>query len=115
MGCGGWRLEAMDLDAMRESKQQMRATHLDGLGIDLQSLFFVNKEILHDIALVALELNHSSGLLIIDNSAVAGELLLDDFEDLLEVELGRNSFNSGQGLTTIALYTRLDDVSGMQW
>lgn len=76
---------------------------LDGLGVDLQASSLVGQEIADDIALVALQLDHLSGLLIADDGAVAGELLLDHLKDLLEVEFGRDSFDGGQCLAAIAL------------
>jgi hypothetical protein len=78
-------------------------THLDGLWINLQSLFLVDKELLHGITLIALQLNHVAGFFIIYNGTVASELFLDDLEDLLHVKLGRNALNGGQGLAAITL------------
>jgi len=83
---------------------------LDCLRINFQSLFLVDKELLHGIALVALQLNHVAGLFIVDNCAVASELLLDDFEDLLQIEFGRNAFNGSQGLASIALLDTNMDI-----
>jgi hypothetical protein len=100
------RLEAMDLFIVSKLiSQEIETTYLDGLGINFQSLFLVDKELLHDIALVALQLNHVTSLFIVDDGAVAGELLLDDLEDLLQIELGRNTLDGSQGLASIALYT----------
>jgi len=82
----------------------------DGLGINLQSLLLVDEKLFHDISLVALKLDHVAGLFIVDYGAVAGELLLNDLEDLLEVELGWNALDGGQGLTTIALLNADVDI-----
>jgi len=83
---------------------------LDGLGIDFQSLFLIDEEVLYDIALVALELNHVTSLFIVDDGAVAGKLLLDDLEDLLQIKLGRNAFDGGQGFASIALLDANVDI-----
>jgi len=83
---------------------------LDGLGINLQSLLLVDEKLLHDISLVALKLDHVTGLFIVDYGAIAGELLLNDLEDLLEVELGWNALDGGQGLAAIALLNAYVDI-----
>jgi len=82
----------------------------DGLGINLQSLLLVDEKLLHDISLVTLKLDHVAGLFIVDYGAVTGELLLNDLEDLLEVELGWNALDGGQGLATIALLNADVDI-----
>jgi len=89
---------------------RLEAMDLDGLGVDLQALLLVDKEVFHGIALVALELDHVAGLLIVHNGTVAGKLLLDDLEDLFEIELGRDALDGGQGLATIALLDADVDV-----
>jgi len=76
---------------------------LDGLRIQLETLLLVDQELLHVLALVALELNHLAHLRVVDDGAIAGELLLDDLEDLLLVELLRETLDCGQCLATIAL------------
>jgi len=83
---------------------------LDGLGVDLEPLVLVNEKILHSIALVTLQLDHVAGLFIVDDGAVAGELFLDDLEDLLEVKLGWDAFDRGQRLATITLLDADVDV-----
>jgi hypothetical protein len=92
----------MDLQRL-DGQARGTGTRLDGLGVDLQALFLVDEEVFHGIALVALELDHVAGLLIVHNGTVAGKLLLDDLEDFLEIELGRDALDGGQGLATIAL------------
>src|SRR6266480_6975031 len=94
-GRGIWRLEAMDLDC---------------LGVDLKTLVLVDEKILHSIALVALQLDHVAGLLIVDDGAVASKLFLDDLEDFLEVELGWDGLDRGQCLATITLLDADVDV-----
>jgi len=83
---------------------------LDGLGIDLKTFVLVDEKILHSIALITLQLNHVTGLFIVDYGAVAGKLFLDDLEDFLEVELGWNSLDGGQCLATITLLNADVDV-----
>jgi len=83
---------------------------LDGLWINFQSLFLVNKEFLHDIALVALELDHIASLFIVDDGSIASKLFLNDFEDLFHIKLGRNALNGSQGLASIALLDADVDV-----
>jgi hypothetical protein len=94
-GRGIWRLEAMDLD---------------GLGVDLKTFVLVDEKILHSIALITLQLDHVTGLFIVDDGAVAGKLFLDDLEDFLEVELGWDSLDRGQCLATITLLDADVDV-----
>lgn len=60
---------------------------LNSLDIKTEAVFLVGQEILDIFALVALELDHLSHLGVGDDGAIAGELLLDHFEDLLLVEL----------------------------
>ena len=57
-------------------------------------------------ALIALELNHLAHLRVVDDGAIAGEFLLDHFEDLLLIELARKSLDGSQSLATIALFER---------
>ena len=83
---------------------------LDCLGVDLKTLVLVDEKILHSIALVALQLDHVSSLLIVDDGAVAGKLFLDDLEDFLEVELGWDALDRGQCLATITLLDADVDV-----
>jgi hypothetical protein len=53
--------------------------------------------------LVSLKLNYLSHLSVRDNGSIAGELLLDDFEDLLLVKLLGETLDCSQGLASIAL------------
>ena len=76
---------------------------LYSLDIKTEAILLVGEEILNILALVALELDHLSHLGVGDNSAIASELLLDHFEDLLLVELLGETLDSSQGLATIAL------------
>lgn len=59
---------------------------LDGLSIKTQAFLLIGQEILHILALIALELDHLAHLRVGDDSAIAGKLLLDDLEDLLLVK-----------------------------
>ena len=61
--------------------------HLDGLGVNVQPFVLVDEEVFHNIALITLELNHVSCFLVVHDGAIASELLLNDFENLLQVEL----------------------------
>jgi hypothetical protein len=90
-GNGVRRLEAMDLD---------------GIGGKIESLLLVGEELLYGVAVIALELDHLASLVIIDNGAIAVEILLEGLYDLLQIESGGDAFDSGQGLAAIALWGR---------
>jgi len=77
--------------------------NLNGLRIQLQPFLLISQEFLHILALVALELDHLAHLRVVDDGAIAGEFLLDHFENLLLVELFGQALHRGQGLATIAL------------
>jgi len=55
------------------------------------------------IPLIALQLNHLAVLDVLDDRAVAGELLLERFDEFLEVELFSDALHCGQCLAAIAL------------
>jgi hypothetical protein len=76
---------------------------LDSLDIKPQALLLIRQKVLHILALVSLQLYHLSHVGIGDDGAIAGELLLDHFEDLLLVEFLGQALDRGQGLATIAL------------
>ena len=78
-------------------------THLDGLGVKLQTLLLVGQELLDILALISLELNHLAHLRVVDDGAIAGKLLLDDLEDLLLVKLLGQTLDRRQRLASIAL------------
>ena len=82
--------------------RRLETMDLDGLRIQLQPFLLIDQEFLHIFALVALELDHLAHLRVVDDGAIAGELLLDHFEDLLLVELLGKALDCGQSLTTIA-------------
>lgn len=84
-------------------RRRLETMDLDGLRIQLQPLLLIDQELLHILALVALELDHLAHLGVVDDGAIAGELLLDDLEDLLLVELLWQALDRGQCLATIAL------------
>ena len=67
-------------------------TYLDGLGVQLQAIL-INEEFLNVFTLITLKLNHLSHLSVCDDSAIAGKLLLDDFENLLLVKLLRQALD----------------------
>jgi len=83
---------------------------LDGLGVDVQTFVLVGEEVLHSIALITLELNDVACLLVVHDGSIASKLLLDDLENFLEVELGRDPFDCGQSLTTITLLDTNMDI-----
>lgn len=114
---------------------------LDGVGVKFQALLGGEK-LHHIVTLVALKLDHVAVLLILDDGAIGGcimivlviglgqppggncgemiddeivltKLLLDDGEDLLATELLWNSLNSGQGLTSISLCWRSNGQRGV--
>jgi len=92
--------------------ERLEAMDLDGLSIDFQSFFLVYKKFFDNVSLVSLKLNHVASLFIVDNGTIASELLLDNLENLLEIELVRNSLNCRQGLTTISLLDTNMDIWG---
>lgn len=53
------------------SRYGQATAYFNGLGIKLQSVLFVDKELLHVFTLVALELNHFSHFGIVDDGAIA--------------------------------------------
>ena len=92
---------------------RLETVDLDGLGIQLQALLLVDQELLHILALVALQLDHLSHLRVVDDGAIARELLLDHLEDLLLVEFLGQALDRGQCLATIALLDA--DVNVVLW
>ena len=86
-------------------QRRLETMDLDGLRIQLQALLLIDQEFLHILALVALELDHLAHLGVVDDGAIAGELLLDHLEDLLLVELLWEPLHRRQCLATIALCT----------
>jgi hypothetical protein len=81
----------------------LKTVYLNGLDIKTQALLLVCQKILDVLALIALELDHLSHLGVGNDGAIAGELLLNHFKDLLLVELLGQALDRGQGLATIAL------------
>jgi hypothetical protein len=95
-------------------------SYLDSLHVQGQAFLLIGEKFLNILALIALKLNHLSHLCIDDDGAIASlklldssddileltrhtELFLDDLEDLLLVEFLRETLDSCQSLTTIAL------------
>lgn len=78
-------------------------THLDGLRIKTKALLLVGQEVLDILALISLELDDLTHLGVCDYGSIAGEFLLDDLENLLLVELLRQTLDGSQGLASIAL------------
>ncbi|RJE17037.1 hypothetical protein PHISCL_10626 [Aspergillus sclerotialis] len=86
---------------------------LDSLCVELEAVLG-DQEFLNIFALITLKLDHLAHLTVRDDCAIAGEFLLDDFEDLLLVEFLRKALDGGQSLTTIALLdTNVDVILGL--
>lgn len=83
---------------------------LDSLSVKTKALLLVNEELLNVLSLVSLKLNDLTHLGVVHDSAIAGELLLDDLEDLLLVKLLGETLDGGQGLASIALLNTDMDV-----
>lgn len=47
-------------------------SYLDGLGVELKTLFLIDQEFLNIFTLVTLELDHLAHLGVVDNGAIAG-------------------------------------------
>lgn len=107
------RLETVDLSQCQHKALRLRSsgvTHLDGLCIKTKALLLVGQEVLDILALISLELDDLTHLGVSDYGSIAGELLLDDLEDLLLVEFLGQALYCGQGLTAIALCSMLANV-----
>lgn len=90
----------------------LETVDLDGLCIQAQAFLLIGQELLNILALVALELNHLAHLRVGNDGAIAGELLLDDLEDLLLVEFLGETLHRGQRFTTIAFCLLLARLTG---
>ena len=67
-------LEPMDLrtlDFWINPNEKRQETNLDGLGVEFQTLYLVDQELLNVIALITLQLDHVPHLTVIDNGAIA--------------------------------------------
>lgn len=82
---------------------RLETVHLHGEGLKAQAFLLVREELLNILALIALELDDLTHLRVRYDGAIASELLLDHLEDLLLVELLRQTLDSSQGLATVAL------------
>lgn len=96
----GWRRWKK---CLRRDLQGLESVDFDGLSIESQTVLLIGHELLDIFTLIALELNHLSHLGVVDDGAIAGELLLDDLENLLLVELLGQTLDRGQSLATITL------------
>ena len=101
------------MSGVRHAMILWRLIHLYGLGIQTQPFLLIDEEFLNIFALNTLEQNPLAHLGIDDNGAIAGKLLLDDFEDFLLVELLGKTLDSCQSLTTITLCVKLAPCSSM--
>lgn len=64
----------------------------------------LNEELGDLLTMIALELNNvQTAVLLLDNAAITGKVLLEDLEDLLGIDVLGESFNSCQGLASIPL------------
>jgi len=95
---------------LRDGKGARGEPYLDRLGIQAQPLLLIRQKVLDILALVALELDDLAHFQVGDNGAIAGKLLLDDFENLLLVKLLGQALHRGQGLAAIALLDPNVDV-----
>ena len=77
--------------------------YLDGVLIKPQTLLFVNQKQLHIFALVSLQLDYLPHLSVVDDVAIAGELLFDHTQNLLLVKFLGQALDGGQGFAAIAL------------
>jgi hypothetical protein len=84
--------------------------------MNLDSLFldnlFIDKKLRNFLALVTLELNDIAELGILDNGAVAAKILLEHFENFVEIHLLGNATGSGEGLATVALLNANVNIIG---
>jgi hypothetical protein len=87
----------------RRGVSGLETVDLDVTLIQLKAVVLVDEEVPDQLALVALELDHLTELPVEDGGAIAGKLLLDDFEDLSLVKLLGKSLDRSQGLASIAL------------
>jgi len=102
------RLETMDLDGRGVESKPSNIGIVCILGFTGFGLF--NQELSDLLALVALELNHLTQLRVGGDATIAGELLLDELEDLLPVKPLRKTLDGSQGLSAIALLNPYMDV-----
>lgn len=99
--------------AARPDMSTLEAVDFDGLLVETQAVVLIGEELLDLVALITLELNHLShslGVSVVDDGAIASEVLLNDLEDLFVVKLLRNALDSRQGLTSITLLNTDMDV-----
>lgn len=90
---------------------RLETVDFDGLGIHFETRR-VDEKVLHGIALISLQLNNITSLLVLDYGTIASKLLLDNLQDFLEVELCWDTFDGGQSLAAVALLDTDVDVCG---
>lgn len=89
-------LETVDLDVLLGNQQ------------------LLDQELRHLHSLVSLQLDDLSHLVILDDVTVAGKILLQNLQNLLQVILSGHTLHSGQGLTSVTLLdTDVDVVGGL--
>jgi hypothetical protein len=74
----------------------------DGLGIHFKTRW-VDEEVLHGIALISLQLNNITRLLVLNYGTIASELLLNDLQNFLEVKLCWDALDCSQSLASVTL------------
>ncbi len=62
-----------------------------------------NQELLGLDTMISLQLDDFTHIIILDDVSIAGEFLLEGFEDTLLVQIGWDALDSGQGLSSISL------------
>ena len=65
------------------------------------------------VSLVSLKLDDLAELVVLNDGAVACELLLEGLDDFLEVDLGVNALHGGQALAAVSLLDA--DVNDVFW
>lgn len=88
---------------------RLETVDFDGLGVHFETRW-VDEEVLHGIALISLQLDNITRLLVCDYGTIASELLLDNLQDFLEVELCWDAFDGGQSLAAVTLLNTDVDV-----
>ncbi|QSS53988.1 hypothetical protein I7I53_01417 [Histoplasma capsulatum var. duboisii H88] len=96
----------------RDGRDEIGLEPMDlyGLRVEFESFLLIDQKFLDILALIPLELDHLAHLTVVDDGAIASELLLNDLEDFLLIELFRETLDSGQGLATIALLDPYMDI-----
>ena len=84
------------------SLTSLESVHFDCACVQFKAVFG-DQELLDSFSHVTLKLNDTPHFDIVNNGSIAGQLLLDELENLLEIELFGEPLNSGQRLILVAL------------